>query len=780
MVESFAGWVTNHRWMVALLSLLVIAGLGAGAKNLYMSSDYRVFFSHDNPHLLAYEDLQETFTKNDNVMFLIAPQNQEVFTNSTLKLIEELTAEAYQIPLSIRVDSVSNFQHTYSVYIEEEDIDDLVVEDLVRDAEKMTNEEMAKAKQIALSESLIVKRLISTTGHVASINATISMPDPPADPSKMAAHTKALKVKVSEIASFSRSLVEKYEKAYPDVKIYLTGVSMMNQAFPEVAEKDFKTLIPAMFLVVLVVVGILLRSLSSIFATLTIIILAIGSAMGVAGWFGIVLTPPAMSAPTMILTLAVADCVHIIATFLQILRRGKDKREAIIESMRVNFQPVFLTSLTTAIGFLSMNFSDAPPFRDLGNIVSMGIVFAFILAVTLLPAMLMILPFKVPPEPEPPSPIIDEFANWVIAKKKGLLAFMVVITVGLISFIPANELNDEFVKYFSPNIKFRVASDFASDNLAGLYFIHYSLDSGREEGINDPEFLQKVDEFADWLRTQPEVEHAYTITDIIKRLNKNMHEDDESYLRLPDSENAVAQYLLLYEMSLRVGMDLNNQLDQMRQKTRVGVSVKNISTNELLALEQRSRDYMADHFPPVMQTQGTSATMMFSHIGERNIKTMLTGTAVALLLISVILMFALKSFKIGLISLVPNLVPPLVGFGIWGLVSGQVGLGLSVVAGMTLGIVVDDTVHFLSKYTRAMREKKMSPEDSVRYAFHNVGQALVVTTLVLMAGFFVLATSDFLINSNMGLLTGIVIGLALIADFLLLPTLLMKLGAEKR
>jgi predicted RND superfamily exporter protein len=181
-----------------------------------------------------------------------------------------------------------------------------------------------------------------------------------------------------------------------------------------------------------------------------------------------------------------------------------------------------------------------------------------------------------------------------------------------------------------------------------------------------------------------------------------------------------------------------------------------------------------------MQTQGTSATMMFSHIGERNIKTMLTGTAVALLLISVILMFALKSFKIGLISLVPNLVPPLVGFGIWGLVSGQVGLGLSVVAGMTLGIVVDDTVHFLSKYTRAMREKKMSPEDSVRYAFHNVGQALVVTTLVLMAGFFVLATSDFLINSNMGLLTGIVIGLALIADFLLLPTLLMKLGAEKR
>jgi predicted RND superfamily exporter protein len=169
---------------------------------------------------------------------------------------------------------------------------------------------------------------------------------------------------------------------------------------------------------------------------------------------------------------------------------------------------------------------------------------------------------------------------------------------------------------------------------------------------------------------------------------------------------------------------------------------------------------------------------MFANIGKRNIISMLIGTTVALIMISMVLIFALRSFKIGLISLIPNLVPAAMGFGLWGLTVGEIGLSLSIVTSMSLGIVVDDTVHFLSKYLRARREKGLNSEDAVRYAFRTVGRALLITSIVLIAGFLVLSTSSFELNSGMGLLTAIIIGFALLADFLFLPAILMKIEGK--
>jgi predicted RND superfamily exporter protein len=177
-----------------------------------------------------------------------------------------------------------------------------------------------------------------------------------------------------------------------------------------------------------------------------------------------------------------------------------------------------------------------------------------------------------------------------------------------------------------------------------------------------------------------------------------------------------------------------------------------------------------------MRVDGASSAIMFAHIGHRNIRSMLKGTTVALVLISAILLLALRSVRIGILSIVPNLVPIGMAYGLWGVLVGQIGLAMSVVAGVTIGIVVDDTVHFLSKYLRAQREQGLGPEDAVRYAFSTVGTALWVTSLVLVIGFGILALSTFELNSSMGLLTAITIALALGADFLFLPPLLMKFG----
>ena len=228
-------------------------------------------------------------------------------------------------------------------------------------------------------------------------------------------------------------------------------------------------------------------------------------------------------------------------------------------------------------------------------------------------------------------------------------------------------------------------------------------------------------------------------------------------------------------MSLPYGLDLNNQINVDKSSTRLTATLKTLSTNELLDLEARAARWIEDNAPSIKKGDGSGTSIMFAHIGKRNIISMLYGTTLALILISMVLVIALRSIKIGLVSLVPNLVPAAMGFGLWGIFVGEIGLSLSVVTTMTLGIVVDDTVHFLSKYLRARREKNLAPDNAVRYAFITVGRALLYTSIILVCGFMVLASSSFELNSGMGLLTAVVITLAIIADFLFLPPLLMKI-----
>ncbi|MEW8625013.1 MAG: MMPL family transporter, partial [Candidatus Thiodiazotropha sp.] len=232
------------------------------------------------------------------------------------------------------------------------------------------------------------------------------------------------------------------------------------------------------------------------------------------------------------------------------------------------------------------------------------------------------------------------------------------------------------------------------------------------------------------------------------------------------------------EFSLPFGLDLNNQINVKKSATRFTVTLESISTQQLLQIEENAQQWLLENAPE-MRIDGASPSVMFAHIGSRNIIAMLKGTTTALIIISLILVFALRSLRIGGISLIPNLVPMGMAFGLWGLIVGEVGLALSVVSGMTLGIVVDDTVHFLSKYLRARREKNLPREDAVRYAFSTVGTALWVTSLVLMVGFGILAFSHFELNAGMGLLTAITLGLALVADFLFLPPLLIYFGGKK-
>jgi len=760
MSEKWFKLVINQPVLVIFFSLIFIIAAGYGASKLVFKSDYRVFFGEQNSQLIAFDEMQKTYNKSDTIDFVIAPRNGQIFSPQVMQMVLDITHESWQIPYSTRVNSITNFQHTYAID------DDMIVADLLAEDDDNNLKKLQQIKQIAISDPQLSGRLISKQAHVTIISTTVQLPG--IDPTS----------EVPEVVRFVREIKAKYQTKYPEVDIYLSGIVMMNNSFAESSMRDSKTLVPLMFLAIVIVMFILLKTISGIFATVIIILGSIISIMGLAGWSGLFLTGPSAVTPTMVMTLAVADCIHILSSQFYEMRHGMEKREAILTSLRINLQPIFLTSITTAIGFLSLNFSDAPPFRDLGNMVAGGVMIAFFLSISLFPAILSLLPVRVQQRDHSKQDYMDKISHFVVRHRIKLLPISSLVIFSLIIFIPANELNDNFVEYFDPVLDFRQSTDFMQDNLRGLTVIFYSIKSGETSGINQPEFLAVTEKFANWIRRQKETDHVLSMTDTLKRLNKNMHGDNENFYTLPQNRALSAQYLLLYEMSLPYGLDLNNQLNVDKSSLRLMVTFKNITSVQLLDIEQRSTAWFAENSPGY-SVDIASPSLMFAHIGQRNIISMLTGTTIALILISALLGFALKSFRFGLISLIPNLVPAGIAFGLWGIFVGQVGLAHSVVAGMTLGIIVDDTVHFLSKYLHARRDKQLNTTQAVYYAFSSVGRALWITTFVLTTGFMILAQSSFRINADMGLLTAVTITIALIVDFLFLPPLLMLLDKDK-
>jgi len=754
--NGFGNWVIRFRWLILPATLLLVLVAASGARFLGFSTDYRVFFSKDNPQLLAFETLQNTYTKNDNVMFAVEPKDGKVFTRETLAAIEDITQASWKIPYSIRVDSVTNFQYTWA------DGDDLVVQDLVENAQGFTDAQLKKVQAVALAEPLLLNRLITRKSNITGINVTINRPQ------------KTI-TETPEVTAFAREMEDKFQKKYPDINIYLTGVVFMDNAFNEAGEGDMKSLIPVMYGIVLIIMALSLRTFWGTLTTILIMAFSILTGMGLAGWSGILLTPISANAPTIILTLAVADSIHILVTLFYEMRHGKPKHEAIRESLRVNHQPVFITSLTTAIGFLSLNFSDSPPFRDLGNMVAVGVMAAYVYSVFFLPAMMAVLPLRVKKVSSSHNGFIDTLGDWVIHNRNLLFWGMIIIITLLSIQIPRNIIDEKFNEYFDTRYQFRLDNDYVEEHLTGFESIEYSLGAGESGGISNPEYLNKLEEFADWYRQQPGVMYVSTLTDTMKRLNKNMHGDDESYYRLPEERDLSAQYLLLYELSLPFGLDLNNQINIDKSSTRFTAILESISTQEALDLENSAQEWLRKNAPPEMASHGASPLIMFSHIAMRNIDSMMKGTALALLLISAILIAVLRSFKLGLISTIPNMVPMIMTFGIWGWMVGEIGLAVSVVAPVALGIIVDDTVHFLSKFRRARMELGKSTEEAVRYSFHTVGTALFLTSIILVCGFLVLTFSGFRMNVQLGFMTTISILCALLADFLFLPALLMKL-----
>ena len=758
-LKSCITMIVARRRLTILLSLLAMLVLAAGGTRLTaVDVDVRNHFGKSDPHIVALEHLEDTYALSDVALVAIAPHNGTIFTRETLVAIEELTEQLWRTPYATRVDSISNYTHTEGFE------DELVVEPLIDKASSLSDTDIERIMDIALGTQEIAGRFISHNGRVAGLVVSVTLPD----------NREAGK---QEVTDYLYELVADAREKHTSIDYHLTGEIILNRAMSDAINDEMAILGPIALGTMLLVALVLIRSIWGTLAIVLMLVAVIPSALGFAGWAGLRLFGESGAALFVLMAVTVAHSVHIIEGMAGGLRQGMARTEAAIHTLQVNVWPVFLTSLTTAIGFLSLNFADMPPFRVMGNIVAFGAMCAFAFSVTLLPAFLSILPIRAWKMHENKQDFFDRLSRFVISYRMILLCSFGALTVLLIAGISRIELRENWLELLDESYEFRQSTDFLSENFSGVETYEYSLDSGREGGITDIEYLKQVDAFAEWYRAQPEFAHIFSIADIMKRLNKNLHGDDPDYYALPNDPELAAQYLLLYEFSLPVGRDLNNLIDYDRKATRVTVSLKSMSSLEKINLDNRARAWLQQNAPS-LETAATGVSVVGAHSIQRNIEGMLLGTFLAMAIVSLLLFAVFRSIRLGLVSLIPNFIPAAMAIGLWGYLVGEVGVAASVVTAIAFGIIVDDTIHFMTKYTENRKAGKL-PSESVQMAFRSVGRALFITTIVFGLGFMVFGASGMSTNQALGLLVGITVIIALLADFLFLPPLLMLLDETK-
>jgi len=750
---------------VVLTTVLLFLVAGGGLAKLKISTDFRVYLGDDNHDVTNLEVMEDKFTKNETLFLTLVPKQGTVFTPEVISAVHELTDKAWQTPYSRRVDSITNFQ--YSVSADNE----ISVGDLIPKDKAYAANELAKIKEIAINEPFLKNSLISEDGSSTAVQVTLHLSD---DLSERMNQTP-------ESVRYIRGLVDDLKASHPEIDFYLAGSVMMNQVMGEAAVRDIINLVPLCYIVITILMFLLLRNTLGVALTLGIVSITNVMVLGLSGWLEHILAPVIGFVPNAILIIAVADCIHILATYYLELSNGKSKEEAVKNSLTINFSAVFITSLATVIGFLCLNFNEAPPYRDLGNMVALGAFIAWALSISFLPAVLALLPASKKAQRPLMVSSMTSLGAHVIRNHRGYLVVSILVSLFLTFSLFKNELNDNWNEYFDESFDLRVAVDAIDENITGVHRIDYAIAAPADSGVSNPEYLEFVEKFSAWYKMQPGVAYVSNVSDTFKRLNKNMHSDDQNYYKLPDDEVLAAQYLLFYEMSLPFGLDLNNQVSFDKDSSRITVMLHRTTSEQVLDLKDEATIWLNANTPQnLMVSEATGIDVAFANIARSNTFSMLWGTALAFALISITLAITTKSARYGALSLVPSISPPLCAFGVWALTVSQSGHATSAVVCMAIGIIVDDTVHFMSKYRYALDRLKLSPREAVQYSFSTVGVAIVITSIILVAGFLVMGLSPFQPTSQMGNLLAITITMALIFDLFMLPALLIHLDERKQ
>ena len=760
LARQWAKWVMNHRIASIVLVVLGALLLGMGGKDAQFSANQRDFFKPTDQHLNNLIQIENDYTSDKNVMVLVEPRNKNIFSPDALRAIQQLTEFGWSIPYSQRVESLSN--HLYTRV----DGDELMVEFLVEDVNALSPQELLARKRYATHKTGVKDYLITRDGDLSLVSVILNFPEQDSGQAAM------------EVVEYVRNHVATIRQQYPDIDFRVVGGVAVETSLPAIVQQDGRTIFPFALILVFAFLTFTLRDLIGNVACIATSVLAIFAGMGAVLWSGVKVSPILVNTPAIIVIIAMADCIHLMVNYAQGLNKGLDKKTALEKSIEVNFSPIVFTSLTTAVSFFALNFSESPPFAHMGTAAGVGILYAMLASLTFLPALVYYLPSKARGVTRLPT--MGRLIRYYQPHANKIIVGFVLVMITLASLIPMNRLDDNFVEFFDKKLEVRRDMDFMIERISGSVVVNISIPATENGGIYDPQYLNLLDDLEQRLQENPQLRFTTSLLEVMKTLNKNLHEDDPDWYRIPESRELASQYLLMYEMSLPFGQDLNNLINFNRSETRVIAVYDQLSDKKLIDLEGHIQGWLDQHAFDTKHATIGSANLAFAHMQYTNVNNLSKGFVVALICISLLLIAMFRSWSLGLISMIPNLFPAAMAFGIWALISGKIGFGMSVGITITLGIVVDDTIHFLAKYKYAREQLHLNNYAAVEYAMDTVGVAMLLTTAMMSIAFTALLFSDFIPNQDLGLITIITIVCAVLVDLVLLPILLLKLFGDGR
>lgn len=751
--------IGSPRWTI-LIGVIIAVVAGLGLLRIQFTNDYRVFFEPTDPQRVANEALESEFTRSDTVNFILHAEKGDMLSRDRLAALEQLTEAAWSLPGATRVDSLTNYQYSYGQG------DELIVEPLVSGAAQLPPEEVARIRRIALTEPAVQGRFLSKDGKTAQVIVTIALES---------GNTQAL----TAVAEAAAKLKRETAKFNPDLRVTTTGVVLLSHSFYDVTQSDLIRLVPVMVTFLFVAIWLFFRSWRAAAAAMAMLGLSVLTTMGLAGWLGFSLSPASSQVPVIILTIATAEALHLIGKAHSYQRQGLSRRDAAAKSIRLNHAPIALTTFTDVLGFLCFNFSETPPFRDLGNMSALGALIAFGYSVLFMPALMSVVPLAVKTDVLEREHNVERLAGWSMRHRSWVLGGFSLMALGLGLLAPRLEARDNFIEWLAPRHEFRKDAEFINQQLPGIYTLNYGLPSGEEGGVSEPGYLAEVERFARWLEAQPEVADVTSIVDVMRRLNRNLNGEDPAFERLPDNREMAAQYLLLYEMNLAQGQDLSNQINMEKSSSRVIIALKNVTSEQMVALKERADAWLAANAPKHMHVKGVGTSIMFAYLTEENSKAMVTGTMAAFLFIGASTAVALRSLRLGFVSLIPSVIPVIMAFGAWLVIEGSYGLYAAFVTSCALGLTVDSVTHFMMNFARERKEAGGDARQATLRTYRGVGLELWIASAILVIGFLILTFSDFDVIAKLGQMVALIFVFAIATTFVMLPSLMSLLGKKR-
>ena len=759
--KDFAKLLIKYRYLSIGLVIIVVCLLATGLTKLTFNPDLETYFPEGHPAVIRYNEIDDMFIPTDNLIIAVHSNEGTLFNGDSLKVIEELTRKSWTIPYSVRVDSLTNYSYVKSVN------DDLIVEPFIEEAEKKSIEFIEKRKDLVAGEDIIYKSLISEDKKTSVVSIIVDPPGPNKEDQN------------SELINYILGFIEPIKESNENLDIRLLGNPYLDYISPRIVKAEMPVVMPLMLLLIFLIVFLMIRSYVAVLATFVVILMSLIATFGSIGILGNPLNQMVTTIPILIITLALADCIHLFSIYFQNRVKGISSKESMEKSLEMNIQPLFLTTISTCIGFLCLNFIEVAPLRDFGNAVAIGIGFAFIFTIFFIAPIVSFFEVKTASKVTKQTRFSTSVGSFILKNGNKLIFSITSISFLILLCIPMNELDENPTQMYAEGF-----TSFSSDTLwldekLSVTFPVNFLATNEEGQVSDPDFLKILDKFSVWLEEREQVNHVTSLANNMKNLNKSMHGDDPEWKKIPENADLSAQYLFFYEMSLPMGLDLNSSISQDRKSTKISATLKDMSANEFKEFNNEVLGYIQQNNLENMISEPSSFRVIFTYMVEAIVNSLLYGLFIGILLITLIIGLFFRSYLLPTLSIFPNILPIGMGFGLWGLFVGDVGFMVAVGMGSTLGVIVDFTVHFLSKYELARKEFKKSVEESVIYSFETVGFALIIMTVVLALGFSVLNLVTFIPIQDFAKFSVICFIGGLIINFLFLPNLLMKFDKRK-